>query len=738
MSLEQLNSFSMIKNCLLFCVGMWILVPNLRAQGEGQRELSVERIWKKGEFAAKGYPGFNGMKDGQHFTRLNASQNAVSVTKHAYQNIDRVVDTLLRPSDLLFEGKQLPLDDYEFNPSETVLLIHSNTESVYRRSYLTSYYLFDLAARKLRPLTKNNSRATLATFSPDGQKVAFVSDNNLFVVDLKTGVETQVTFDGKRNEVINGTTDWVYEEEFAITQGFGWSPDGKMLAFLRFDERNVKEFQMTYYGELYPDQYVFKYPKAGEANSSVTAHVYRLDLGKTEQIDLGAYEYIPRLKWSSKQNKLVLLTLNRHQNWLKYHVFDADQGSASVFFEEQSKTYVEVDDNLLLLSDGKSIFRTSESAGYNHIYQVDFKGNVKQITFGQYDVIDFLGIDEKARWVYYTAAKTSAINKGIYAVDFSGKKQRILSPEVGYNDARFTPGMSYFVRYSSDANTPQTITLCRADGSEVRVLQDNSALKEKLQRMALPKKEFIQVPGAAGDLNAWIIKPANFDPSKQYPVYFFVYGGPGSNTVLNRFGGNDYFFHQLLAQKGYLVISVDPRGTMYRGEAHKKSTYLQLGKLETEDFIAVAKHLGTLPYVDANRIGIQGWSYGGFMASLAMTKGNGVFKTGVAVAPVTNWRYYDNIYTERFMRTPAENPDGYDQNSPIHFAKDLTGNYLLIHGSGDDNVHYQNTMEMVTALVQANKQFDLFIYPNKDHGIYGGNTRNHLFQMILDFVTEHL
>lgn len=732
-----LISITMIKKFGVVFVGLFFVFTSFFAQ-QSKRELSVERIWKNAEFSSKGYPGFNGMKDGIHFSRLNNSKSGISITKHAFQNLDGVVDTLLRQNELVYAGEKIQLDDYEFNPSETVLLIHSNTESVYRRSYVTSYFLFDLKTKKISPLSKLDTRATLATFSPDGQKVAFVSENNLFVVDILSGNETQLTFDGKRNEIINGTTDWVYEEEFAITQGFGWSPDSKMIAFLRFDERNVKEFQMTYYGGLYPDQYVFKYPKAGEDNSVVTAHLFRFDTGKTDKINLGEYEYIPRLKWSPKQNQLVIQTLNRHQNWVKYHLFDANTNSIKVFFEEKSTTYVEIDDNLLILSDGKSIFRTSESSGFNHIYQVEFSGKVNQITNGQFDVIDFLGIDEKKKLVYYTAAQTSAINKGIYSVDFTGKKKATLSPEIGYHEARFTPGMSYFVRYSSDANTPQTITLCQANGKELRVLQDNKELKDKMMQLNLPKKEFLRVPGAEYDLHAWIIKPVDFDSTKKYPVYFMVYGGPGSNTVLNRFGGNDYFYHQLLVQKGYIVVSVDPRGTMYRGEKHKKSTYLQLGKLETEDFVAVAKYFGTKSYVDASRIGIQGWSYGGFMTSLAMTKGNGVFKTGIAVAPVTNWRYYDNIYTERFMRTPAENPDGYDLNSPINFTKDLKGNYLLIHGSGDDNVHYQNTMEMVTSLVNANKQFDLFIYPNKDHGIYGGNTRNHLFQMMLDFTLKNL
>jgi dipeptidyl-peptidase 4 len=532
----------------------------------------------------------------------------------------------------------------------------------------------------------------------------------------------------------------VYEEEFAIIKGYEWSPDSKHIAFLRFDESEVREFSMTYYTELYPELYTFKYPKAGENNSKVTAHLIAAKGGKAIKINLGEYEYIPRLKWSGSSNKLIIQTMNRHQNELNYHLVDLTAGKMSVksFFQEKSDTYVEIDNNLLILSDGKSILRTSEMNGYNHIYLLGFDGKTRQITTGKWDVIEFLGIDEVNQVIYYSSAEAGAIYKGIYKIGLDGSNKQLISSETGYNDAEFSSGMKYFIKTHSTANTPEVYSLCDNNGKELTILEDNADLSAKLANFTIAAKEFVTFKGHNEQLNGWMIKPANFDPSKKYPVYMAIYGGPGANTVTDSWDAGDYAYHQLLAQKGYIVVSVDPRGTMYRGAKFKKMTYLELGKLETEDFIAVAKELQTYSYVEPSRIGIMGWSYGGFMTSLAMTKGADYFKMGIAVAPVTNWRYYDNIYTERFMRTPAENANGYDENSPINFVGQMKGKYLLIHGSGDDNVHYQNTMEMINAMVAANKQFDLFIYPNKNHGIYGGNTRNHLFNMMLDYTLKNL
>lgn len=705
-----------------------------------QEKLSVERIWKKYEFAAKGFPAFKGMKDGLHFSKIVESNTGQSILKLKYTDLLGKGEVLVHENELKYQGKQLSVEDYVFNADETKLLLIQQTTPIYRRSFTAEYFILDLKTKKVSPLDETKNGCSLADFSPDGTQIAYLFENNIYVKNLQTNSVKQITHDGKRNEIINGGTDWVYEEEFAITKAFSWSSDSKVLAFLRFDESQVREFQLTYYGDLYPEIYQYKYPKAGEANSKVTAHLAYVENNTTVALDLGEYEYIPRLQWSESQNDLILITLNRHQNHVKYHLLAAGTNSlkTKVIFEEKSDSYVEVDDNLLILQDGKSILRSSEASGFMHIYKVGFDGSNTAITTGNFDVIEFLGLDEKTKTIYYTAAEKSPIDKGVYAIGLNGKGKRALTLETGYNTAEFLPGMNYFVNYYSDANTPNLVQLVSNKGKVIQVLEKNASLVQKMKSLSLSKKEFFQIDGEEGKLNAWKILPPNFDPTKKYPVYINIYGGPGSNMVLNRFGGMDYFYHQLLAQNGYIVVSVDPRGTMYRGAKFKKSTYLQLGKLECEDFIAVAKNLGKLDYVDATRIGIQGWSYGGFMSSLAMAKGGNTFKMGIAVAPVTNWRYYDNIYTERFMRTPQENEKGYDENSPINFVKDIQGKYFIIHGSGDDNVHYQNTMEMIEAMNKANIQFDMFIYPNKNHGIYGGNTRNHLFTMLFNYTLQNL
>ncbi|MCE2711345.1 MAG: DPP IV N-terminal domain-containing protein [Cryomorphaceae bacterium] len=704
------------------------------------QSLTVEKIWKEYAFFAKNVEGFRSMNDGIHYTRLSESEGKQNITVHDITQPNSEGTTLVSGDKLKYKNQQIAVDDYYFNDDETKILLITESSPVYRRSYLAVHYLYDIKSGKLEPLDEERQPQTLATYSPDGKKVAYIYKNNIYIRDVATGNTKKLTEDGKRNKVINGTTDWVYEEEFSITQAFGWSPDSKYIGFLKFNEKEVKEFNLTYYGELYPETYTFKYPKAGEANSKVTAHIVAVGSGKITPLDLGEYEYIPRIEWSGTSNKLILQTLNRHQSHLKYHLIDmtGKKPVHKVFFEEKSDTYVEIDNNLIILSDGNSILRTSEADGFNHIYKLTFDGKSSQITKGNWDVIEFYGVNEDKAQIFYAAAEKSPLYKGIYRINLDGNNKTSLSNETGYNEAEFTTGMKYFVKTSSNANTPPTISLCDSEGKELSILEDNSKLKTNLSGYNLSKKEFVTFKSGDTQLNGWMIKPVNFNPEWKYPVYVTIYGGPGHNEVTDSWDGNDYMYHQLLAQKGYIVVSVDPRGTMYRGAAFKKSSYLQLGKLETEDFINVAKELQSYSYVDPQRIGIQGWSYGGFMTSLAMTKGADQFKMGIAVAPVTSWRYYDNIYTERFMRTPQENASGYDENSPINFVSKLKGKYFLIHGSGDDNVHYQNSMEMINALVKANKQFDLFIYPNRNHGIYGGNTRNHLFNMMLDYTLKNL
>lgn len=718
---------SIILSSLLF-----LTCSNLIAQ-----DISVEKIWKNYEFYPRYGQEFNSMSDGISYT---VSDENYDILKY---NIEDLANENSNGNpEIIFTASDFSYSEYEFNSDESKILFLTNYNSIYRYSYSAVYYLYDRNNKNLERLDEIHEPQTLAEYSPDGKFVSYVHKNDIYIKEISSGKITQLTNDGKRNKIINGTTDWVYEEEYAITKAYDWSPDSKYIAFLKFNEKEVKQFRMTFYNGLYPDSYKFKYPKAGEDNSVVSVHL--IDLGKKKcnikPIEIGEYEYIPRIEWAEKSNKLILQSMNRHQNSLKYHLIDCTQKApkSKVIFEEKSETYIDVDDNLIFLDDGESLLRTSEIDGFKHIYRLDFSGEHRQITKGNWDIIDFLGVDKESNTIYYSSCEPHATQKSIYAINVNGSDKTDLTPERGYNGADFLKGMKYFVHTYSNANTPPVHSLRKNDGSLVVLLEDNAILKNKIEKIytTTPKKLKSMDLGYT-NLNTWMILPHDFDSTKKYPVYFNVYGGPGHNEVLDSYDRN-YMYHQLLAQEGYIVFSVDPRGTMYRGSEFKKSTYLELGKLEIEDIMNAAVKLGEYPFVDVNRIGIMGWSYGGFMSSLAITKGADLFKMAIAVAPVTNWRFYDNIYTERFMRTPEENESGYDENSPINHVDKMKGKYLLIHGSADDNVHYQNTMEMINAMVAADKQFDLFIYPNKNHGIYGGNTRNHLFQMMFDYVKNNL
>lgn len=704
------------------------------------QDLTVERIHKSSEFRVNYVDGYASLSDGESYTKFVQKGEKTYLYKYKFKNLGADSTEILNVSDLNFNGNKLEASDVQLSSSGKYALILVNMNPIYRRSYSADLYLYVMSTKTVLKLHDGDEMQTLPTFSPDESKVGFVAGNNLYVYDVANKKALQITKDGSMNKIINGTTDWVYEEEFAITQGFSWSPDSKYMAFMRFDESSVREFTMDMYGQLYPEHFQFKYPKAGEDNSKVSMHIADVSNGTIADVKFGAYEYIPRFQWSPVKNELVVLTMNRHQNDLNYYlVTNPAAPTAKVFYNETSPTYIDIDNNLIVLKDGTSLLRTSEKSGWNQLYVLNFDGTQRQVTSGNWDIIELYGINPKTNMIYYASAEQGAIHKTLYTINISGKSKKALSELTGYHSAEFAQGFNYFVKSSSWATKVPTFTLCDASGRTLKVLEENKALQSKLDGMKLSPKEFVQFPAADGQsLNGWIIKPKNFDPNKKYPVYFNVYCGPGSNTVSDEYEGSGYLYHQLLAQKGYIVVSVDPRGTMFRGEAFKKSTYKELGKFETEDLISVAKYLQKQSYVDPARIGIMGWSYGGFMTSLAMTKGADVFKMGIAVAPVTNWRNYDNIYTERFMQTPQENAKGYDENSPVNHAAKLKGKFLLIHGSADDNVHFQNSMEFITALVAANKQFDFFAYPNKNHGIYGGNTRNHLYNMMLNYTLENL
>jgi dipeptidyl-peptidase-4 len=581
------------------------------------------------------------------------------------------------------------------------------------------------------------------TFSPDGLQLAFAKDNNLFVYNFSTKSTTQLTKDGRKNFIINGITDWVYEEEFAFVRAFDWSKDSKKLAYIKFDESQVPEFSMSVFQkELYPSIETFKYPKAGEKNSEVSLHVYDLATNNTQTVDLSTYHdfYIARMQWTAEANTLSAQVLNRHQDNLDLLFINGTTLQTRVALNEKDKAYVDVTDNLTFLPDNSFIW-TSEKDGFNHIYLYDSAGKLKnQITKGSWEVTAYYGYDPKTKSILYQSTEQGSINRAVYKIGLTGKTKQCLSIKLGTNAATFSPNFAYFIETYSSANQPLQYSLHETkSGKLLKNIELNEALQSKLTNYNLGAKEFFVLKTAEGnELNAWILKPADFDPSRKYPLLMYQYAGPGSQQVNNDWNSSDDYWFQSLAQQGYLVACVDGRGTGFKGAAFKKCTQKELGKYEVEDQIAAAKVFGAYSYIDAARIGIWGWSYGGFMASNCILKGAEVFKMAVAVAPVTSWRFYDSIYTERYLQTPQENPSGYDDNSPINHVNKLKGKFLLIHGSGDDNVHLQNSMQMMEALIQANKQFDSQIYPDKNHGIYGGKTRIQLFTKITNFIKENL
>lgn len=627
-------------------------------------------------------------------------------------------------------------------------ILTKNTESIYRRSTKSNIYLYDSSSKKI--ISLESEKVLHPTFSPDGKNIAYVKDNNLYVYNLPTRASRAVTTDGKWNHIINGNCDWVYEEEFEFSQAYEWSPNGNYIAYYKFDESKVKEYQFTQFNDAHNLQYTYKYPKAGDANSKVSIHIYDLNEKKDVQAQFEQGDiYIPRIKWTKDDSKLVVYWMNRHQNDLKLLLTNAQTGSSSTMYQEKNKYFVEINDDWWFLNDGKNYLFTSEMNGFRHLYLRSFDASKNiQVTKGNYEVTEVNGVDELNKRIFFTMAYPRPMDRNIFVTDFEGKKTTQLTTGEVWHRAVFNDNFTKFYDYQSDINTPQSVTIRElvADKKKnitvkvEKVVDENTALKAKLAEFAAGKAEFIKVPNSKGDtLNGWMLKPANFDPSKKYPVLFCNYGGPGSQQVSSQFGKVS-MWHQLLAQKGFIVVSVDNTGTGYRGEEFKKKTYLQLGKFEIEDQIDAAKHLSKLPFVDASNIGHWGWSYGGFMSSLAITKGNDVFSAAVAVAPVTSWRYYDNIYTERYMRTPQENPNGYDDNSPINHTDKLKGKYLIIHGTADDNVHFQNATQMISALVKSNVDFESAYYPNKNHSISGGmdNTSFHLWSKMTNWILENM
>lgn len=690
------------------------------------QEITLDKIYS-GYYRGKGISGIASMKNGENYLVIEPA----GIAKYSYKTSQKEGN--------LVDGR---FQSYEFSEDESQILLLKESNPIYRHSFLGKYDIKDLRSGKTVSLY-NGASVQEPRFSPDGKKVAFVAENNLFYQDLASGKIVQITTDGKKNNVLNGLADWVYEEEFGHARLFEWTKNSDAVSYVKLIETEVPEIFIPIYGQsLYPTEMRYKYPKAGEQNSIASAHIFRLDDARNMTIPLQDFKnyYIPNVYQTAGADEIVLVTSHRTQNASDVLKVNTKTGDVKKLFTESDEKWVDTDNVNLEFLEDNSFLWSSERDGFRHLYWYDANGKLKkQVTKGNWEVTDYYGYNPASNEIFVQTTERGSINKVISKVNILNGKSQIISGVDGNHSANFSKNYNYFIETSSSAAKPNTFTLKDGNGKALKELQNNNEMLSKLQADNFTVKEFFTIPNAAGDqMNAWIIKPKNFDPNKKYPLFMYQYSGPGSQQVANSWDGGNAIWFEMLAQKGYLVACVDGRGTGYKGAKYKKVTYKNLGKYEIEDQIAAAKWLGNQPYIDKTRIGIFGWSFGGYMASLAMTKGADVFKTGIAVAPVTNWRFYDTVYTERFLLTPQENPAGYDENSPTTYANLLKGNFLLIHGTADDNVHFQNSTVFSEALIQNKKQFDFMAYPDKDHGIYGGQTRPQLYKKMTDFILEKL
>lgn len=703
------------------------------------KSLTLRDVWASGGFIPESFSQVTHLNDGEHFTRLKGNRQTGNqfILRYRYDEAE--------PVDTLFHGRQAEglksrIQGYQFSKNERYILFKTRVQKIYRYSTRGVFYAFDRETGSLTPV-HNGNHVMYATIAPDEEQVAFVYENNLYIQDLSSGTTQQVTNDGQKNKILNGRSDWVYEEELELVKAFEWSPDGERIAYYKFNQSDLKDYTLKKYVDSnYPKQYKYKYPKAGEPNSDISLHVYDLeDETKTTLTNGEESEYYPRIKWTNDPQTISYQVLNRPQNQLDLYFSDAQTGKSRKVLTKSSETYVEVNDHLTFLDNNRFLW-TSEADGYRHIYIYNQNGEVvQQVTEGDWVVTGFSGYDEANEKVYYQSAEKSPLERHVYSIDIDGTNKKLLFEEEGTTSANFSETYDYYIINHSDANQPPKATIFNREGKVLRKPVQNNGLKERMKEHNFTEKTFFQVETEDGtSLNGWMMKPPEFKADKDYPVFMTCYGGPGIQSVKKSWGWQNYNYYQYLAQQGYIVVTIDNRGTGARGTKLKKMTYKNLGHYESKDQITAAKALAKRDYVDEDRIGIFGWSYGGYLTLLSLAKGADVFQTGVAVAPVTDWRFYDNIYTERYMRKPSENPEGYRKSSVLNHVDSFQDKFLLVHGAYDDNVHPQHSMEFMKKMISRNKPFDSEFYPNKTHSISGGWTRYHLFKRITDFLAENL
>lgn len=705
------------------------------------QQLTLERIFTTRDFSAGGFaPQWS--DDGESFVVVETDPQTQASDVWTVGISTGKRDRRIQGSRLLAEGRTEPVEVEEiaWSADGRRALIYTNSQQVWRQRTKGTYYVWDQQAGRLVPLSRGEGWQQFAKLSPDGTRVGFVRNNDLFVVDLATGRETQLTRDGS-DTVINGTFDWVHEEELDLRDGWRWSPDGKRIAYWRLDQSPVPVF--TWVDDLagqYSRPVGLRYPKPGEPNSRVRIGVVDAAGGETRWMDTGEGEYLARMDWAESPDELVIQRMNRLQNRIDVLLTDANTGRSRTVFSDTDSAWVDVDDDLTLVRGGRQILWTSEREGYNQIYLYGRDGKlVRKLTREPWDVTYVNGVDERGGWVYFTGTGGNAAERHLFRVKLDGTGLQKLTREPGTHSASVSPDGRWFVDVYSRAGVPPVARLHRADGGLVRALSDNGRAQANLQAAGVRAPEFFRIPtGDGAEMNALMVRPAGFDATKKYPVLFYVYGTPGAQTVTDAWGGSRYLWHQLLAQKGYIVVSVDTRGTGNRGRAWEKAGYGRAGVTVTDDLMTAARWMAAQPYVDPARIGMWGWSGGGYTTGLSLARGGKLYRAGISVAPVTDWRLYDNIYTERFMGLPQDNAAGYDATSVVKLAPGITADYLLVHGTADDNVHFQNSVQLADALQAAGKQFSFMLYPNKNHGIPGAQTQLHLFTMLTDWLEENL